>query len=211
MMPPSTTTRRGQLLLAGPDLIDPNFARTVTLLVEHSDQGTLGLVLNRPLATTVAQAWSASVPDGAPCHHVDPLYHGGPCEGPLMVLHDRPERAQIEIFEGLYFTSDAEDVTWLMEHAAGHSEAISSFTDPGAGVEGHAETALKCFAGYAGWTGLQLESELERESWIVTPATSDAVFGDSDDLWFRLLERINPAQAAILRNPDLMPPDPSVN
>lgn len=201
-----TPTRRGQLILAGTDLIDPNFAQTVTLLVEHSDQGTLGLVLNRPTTTPLASAWSESVPDAPPCPHTGPLYHGGPCEGPLMLLHDRPDRSQIEVFDGLYFTSDSDDVTWLMEHAA---EDASPRDDAEAGVDNGVR--LKAFVGYAGWTGGQLESELERESWIVTPATPEAVFAAGKDLWFTLLQQINPAQAAIMRNPGLIPPDPTVN
>ncbi len=194
-MAPVNPTRRGQLLLAGTDLLDPNFAQTVTLLVEHSDQGTLGLVLNRPLATTVAEAWTASVPGGVPCLHEGALYHGGPCEGPMMVLHNRADRSQIEVMAGLYFTSDAEDVTWLMAHAGEGVPAIN----------------LKCFVGYAGWTGGQLESELERQSWIVTPGSPEAVFDGGEEQWFDLLQEINPTQAAILRKPGLMPPDPSVN
>ena len=52
----SVDSTRGQLLIAGPSLSDPNFWRTVVLIVEHSDEGALGLVLNRPSDTTVGEA-----------------------------------------------------------------------------------------------------------------------------------------------------------
>ena len=183
------TSRRGQLLLAGTQLVDPNFVQTVTVLVEHNDQGAMGLVLNRPTKTTVAQAW-AQVDVDTPCLQDGFLYHGGPCAGPLMLLHTDRDHGQIQVTDGIFYTNDAEDVQWLVEH---HRDAI------------------KCFVGYAGWGPGQLEAELDAESWIVAPATASEVFDAAPQQWFDLLSAINPAQAAIMRNPKIVPPDPSVN
>lgn len=180
--------RRGQLLIAAADLADPHFHRTVSLLVEHSPDGALGLVLNRPTGLRVAQAWT-QVSD-QPCVYEGPLMWGGPCAGPLMVLHDDPTRGQTAGIDGLYFTADAEAVTQLMGDPPG---------------------AMRCFSGYAGWGSEQLESELASESWVVSPASIQDVLDPSDDVWLALWDRINPAQAAVIRHPGLMPEDPSLN
>src|SRR5438270_4945537 len=90
---------RGQLLIAGPGLLDPNFWRTVVLVVEHSDEGALGLVLNRPSETTVGEAVSEleELLDAD-----DPLYVGGPVQlSALIVLaeFDQPGEAALIAFE----------------------------------------------------------------------------------------------------------------
>src|SRR5687768_5273835 len=76
---------QGQLLIASPKLFDPNFFRSVVLLVQHTDAGALGLVLNRPLEMTINDAWGQV--SETPCDATGFLHQGGPCEGPLMVLH----------------------------------------------------------------------------------------------------------------------------
>ncbi len=179
---------RGKLLIAGTDMLDPNFAQTVTLMVEHGEEGALGLVLNRPTKTRVPEAWE-QVSD-VPCHQEGVLYQGGPCSGPLMLLHTLSFQSQLEVAPGLHFTADADEIAWLMEH--GRDE-------------------MRCYVGYAGWGAGQLESEIDRESWIVTPAKPEHVFHGSPRMWFELLRRINPTQAAMLLRPNMMPDDPSVN
>ena len=74
---------RGQLLIAGPSLTDPNFWRTVVLVVEHSDDGALGLVLNRPSETTVGEAVSELE---ALLDLEDPLYVGGPVQPSALIV-----------------------------------------------------------------------------------------------------------------------------
>jgi len=192
-------SKAGKLMVAGVDMLDPNFAQTVTLIVEHSEEGALGLALNRPSQTLTTEAWR-QVEDG-PCLVEGWVHAGGPCEGPMMVVHDDERRSQIAIELGgvegveawggtLHFTADADHIRELM-------------ADP--------PERVRVFAGYAGWGGGQLESELDHSSWIVTEATADAVFDGGPDLWKRLLRRINPAQAAMLDNPGIVPPDPSMN
>ncbi len=185
-MPP----HRGQLIIALPDLVDPNFHQTATVLVEHNESGTLGLTLNRPAATTMKEAWEQLDGVTSPCHHTGLLHIGGPCPGPLMVLHTRPERAQIVVHDGLCFSSEPEDIAWLLEHN---------------------DEPMKCFANYSSWGPGQLETEIERESWIIREATAAHVFGTSPRLWYDLLRQINPSQAAIVNNPSLLDSDPSLN
>ncbi|MEM0914442.1 MAG: YqgE/AlgH family protein [Planctomycetota bacterium] len=186
-------SKAGQLIIAGVDMLDPNFAQTVTLIVEHTADGALGLVLNRPSKTLTTEAWR-QVEDG-PCLVEGWVHQGGPCPGPMMLLHDHEIRTQVTVElpgdePAVQFTADADDIRALMAEPPGR---------------------VRVFAGYAGWGGGQLEDELERASWIVTDATHDAVFDGGPDLWSRLLRKINPAQAAVIENPDIVPPDPSMN
>src|SRR5262245_20183618 len=96
--------RAGQLLIAASDLRDPNFFRTVVLLIQDGeDQGTLGLVLNRPLGATVKDAFEQEL--DIACTDESPLYKGGPVEQMLTVLHTNPDVGDVEVIEGVYFTS----------------------------------------------------------------------------------------------------------
>src|ERR1700720_344277 len=85
---------QGQLLLASSRLADPNFARAVVLMVSHGEEGSLGLVLNRPLEMTVKEACEQVLE--TTCEIDDALHQGGPCEGPLMVLHTQMPALQLE-------------------------------------------------------------------------------------------------------------------
>src|SRR4029078_3494939 len=80
--------RAGQLLVASRRLTDPNFAHAVVLLVQHDDSGVLGLIINRPLEITVAESCGPSIEAAADIEEA--VHQGGPCSGPLMVLHDDP-------------------------------------------------------------------------------------------------------------------------
>ncbi len=177
---------RGQLLIAGPSLADPNFSRTVVLVVEHSDEGALGLVLNRPSDATVGE----TVPqleellDAA-----DSVFLGGPV-GPSSVIvlarFEDPGEAALLAFA---------DVGVL-----GNSLSIE---DPVAGVRD-----ARAFVGHAGWGPGQLDGELERGDWIVEPALlEDAFSPDPQGMWAAVLTRKGGSYALIAR----MPVDPSVN
>ena len=179
---------QGHLLIASPQLVDPNFRQTVTLLVQHNEDGALGLVLNRPSQTRLADAW-AQVSSEAVGR--DEMVHvGGPCQGPLMILHRDPMRSQIDVADGICFSTDPDDVAWL----------VTQGTPP-----------IKFFAGYAGWAAGQLEGEMKTGSWLLCPAATDHVFSDSPKLWANLLKAVSPMQPHPLMAPRVMPPDPSHN
>src|SRR5919201_6300131 len=99
----SVQSLRGHLLVAGPGLVDPNFRRTVVLVGEHSDEGAMGVVLNRPSETTVTEAvpeLEALVP-GSEIVHV-----GGPVQpSAIVVLADfiEPERAGVLVVDSVGF------------------------------------------------------------------------------------------------------------
>ena len=175
---------RGQLLVAGPTLLDPNFWRTVVLVVEHSDEGALGLVLNRPSETVVSDA----VPELEDLIDGDELlYIGGPVQPAAVVVLARfedPSDSALIAFD---------DVGVL---ASGESTASADI------VQGRA------FVGHAGWGSGQLDSEIERGDWILEPARREDAFTESpQDLWASVLTRKGGSYALVAR----MPPDPSSN
>ena len=176
---------RGQLLIAGPGLVDPNLWRTVVLIVEHSEEGALGLVLNRPSETTVGEAVSELE---QLLEADDPLYVGGPVQpSALIVLAEfhQPAEAALIAFE---------DVGVL---ASGAQE------DPELRVR-----RGRAFVGHAGWGPGQLDDEVERGDWILEPARrEDAFTGTPLELWSEVLTRKGGSYALVAR----MPPDPSVN
>ncbi len=176
---------RGQLLIAGPTLWDPNFRRTVVLIGHHDDDGAVGVVLNRPLDATVAEAvppLSSLVPPD------EPLFRGGPVQPDAAVVladFEEPARAGILALDTIGFLP----------------EEVES--DEVGGLR-----RARVFAGYAGWGAGQLEAEMEESSWHVTPAHPGDVFTDEPDaLWTSAVGRLGPAYR-ILRT---MPFDPQLN
>ncbi|MEM7681571.1 MAG: YqgE/AlgH family protein [Planctomycetota bacterium] len=178
----------GQLLIASPTLLDPNFEQTVGLIVRHDEDGALGLVLNRATPVPLAQAWS-EVSDTAFAGE-DLLLRGGPCEGPLMVLHAEQDHAQLQVADGVYFSAETERVTAI--------------------VEANAQPALY-FVGYAGWAPGQLEDELETGAWWLAPAESATVFLGPKASWGKLVSSVDPGSPVNRIDPRLMPDDPSLN
>lgn len=176
---------RGQLLIAGPGLVDHNFWRTVVLIVEHSDEGALGLVLNRPSETTVGEA----VSELAQLLDLDkPLYVGGPVQPSALIVlaeFERPGEAALVAFEDVGIV------------------AGGTIDDPVAGVR-----RSRGFVGHAGWGPGQLDSEVDRGDWILEPARREDAFTEEPlELWQEVLTRKGGSYALVAR----MPPDPSVN
>ncbi|HWE58199.1 MAG TPA: YqgE/AlgH family protein [Solirubrobacteraceae bacterium] len=177
---------RGQLLIAGPTLEDPNFWRTVVLVVEHSDEGALGLVLNRPSESTVGEAVPQLV---VVADAEDDVLVGGPVgQSAVIVLadFDDPDEAALIAFDNVGVM-------------AGGSPA----DELGTGVR-----RARVFAGHSGWGPGQLDGELERGDWILEPAQYDDAFTpEPTDLWTVVLERKGGSYALVAR----MPVDPTLN
>jgi putative transcriptional regulator len=176
----------GQLLLASPALRDPNFARTVVLIGVHSEEGAMGVVLNRPSAVTVGEA----VPQLEPAlDEHEPVYIGGPVQpGSIVLLAEflDPAPAGLLVLGRIGFPAPDADI-----------EELTRATARG-----------RVFAGYAGWGEGQLDAELEQGDWIVQAAEPQDVFSeDPEDLWGEVLTRKGGSYALIAR----MPEDPSVN
>src|SRR4051812_33289830 len=103
---------QGHLLIASPRLMDPNFARAVVLMVQHGDEGALGLILNRPLGTTLREVCEKVLETD--CAIEAFLHQGGPCEGPLMVVHTDEAGGEIEVMPGVHFTAERGKIERLL-------------------------------------------------------------------------------------------------
>jgi putative transcriptional regulator len=184
----NSTNLKGKLLVASPRLLDPNFARSVLLMVDHSETGALGLIINRPTGLSVKELW-AQVSE-ADCAVRDIVYAGGPCTGTLMVLHSESACSQIQVMDAVHFSSEISQITSL----------VSANAWP-----------IKVFYGYAGWGAGQLEGEMATGSWLVFPAGLDQVFGDPDNLWDSLIAGHYQSLGLGSIKPRFIPRDPSMN
>jgi putative transcriptional regulator len=163
----------GSALVAAPGLRDPNFHRTVVLIIEHQPAGTVGVVLNRPSEVAVRDVlplWSplATVPRA--------LYVGGPMQ----------QRAALCV-AALPAGVDAERTEGMIK-VRGSLALVDLDADP----EQMAPRlrGLRVFAGYAGWSPGQLAAEIDRGDWVVVPAlTEDVLAPPGTDLWSRILRR----------------------
>ena len=95
---------QGHLLIASTDLHDPNFAQTVVLIAVHSEDGALGLILNREMNMSLSQVWGQVSQE--PCLREENVRHGGPVGGTLMVLHDQRPFANLVVAEDLFVATE---------------------------------------------------------------------------------------------------------
>lgn len=178
----------GRLLVATPLLGDPNFERTVVLVLEHGEDGTLGVVLNRPSGLGLAEP----LPEWASLACEPPVvFVGGPVgQGTIIGLVRR--------------TGDLPEGRWAP--VTGDTGVVDLGLDP-ADTYGSVD-ALRVFTGYAGWGPAQLDDEIRQGSWfVVDPDPSDTTTAEPGRLWQAVLGRQPPP----LRRYALFPPDPSVN
>ena len=171
-MPIST---RGRLLVASPDLVDPNFRRTVVLILTHDAEGAVGLVLNRPTDIAIGEAlprWQdATAPPAC-------LYVGGPVQ---------PDAAI-----GLGFGGTVGDDPLLGAMGAVDLDGVPD-----------AHHAVRVFIGYAGWGPGQLDTELARDDWLVVDAEiGDVSTATPETLWRDVLRRQRGRVSLLAAAPD---------
>ena len=153
---------QGHLLLASEELVDPNFARSVVLLIEHNEQGALGVILNRPTSKTVRELWREV--SQVPCESRRPVCLGGPVSGPVMALHTVPALAELEVVAGVYFAAKKQHLDELVSTAESAAPTVSAAEGPlAAGTAGGDPYAFKIFVGHAGWGPGQLERNSSSE------------------------------------------------
>ena len=180
---------KGHLLAASPHLPDPNFLKSVVLIVQHNEQGAVGVVLNRPSQKTVKDVWEKV--GNEPCQSEEIINLGGPVAGPLMAIHRQESCCESQILPGIYFATHKD-----------HLHQIVAQTDQ----------PFKIFSGYAGWTGGQLESEMKAGGWLTTPATPETIFFPSQgDLWKKVAQHIGEEIVLSSLKIKHIPDDPSVN
>ncbi|MFA6276719.1 MAG: YqgE/AlgH family protein [Pedobacter sp.] len=178
----------GKLLISEPFLNDPNFKRSVILMAEHGEEGTLGFILNQPSSLLLKDL----VPDLGQADY--PIFIGGPVEvDTIHFIHrcyDKLNSGE-EIANGIYWGGNFETLKILV-----NNNSIS-------------ENEVKFFLGYSGWGQEQLEEEINTNTWIVSGKYhQDIVFShNEEELWRKVIVNLGPKYAHVSN----FPSDPSLN
>jgi len=174
----------GSLLVAHPNMLDPNFRRTVLFITAHDpDDGAIGVIINRPLDKNVADL----VTETPPQNLADvPVFFGGPVGNNQLMLAAFEWRKG----EGLK----------LNHHVLNTLEAVPD--------GGGTAPAVCAFLGYAGWSAGQLEAEMKQKAWIVQKPSRAALKSEClSRLWFDIMNKLGPWYRMLAAAPD----DPSLN
>jgi putative transcriptional regulator len=171
---PALAPAPGCFLVAQRGLYGPYFTRTVIYLLQHGKDGSVGLIVNRPLGKRVADM----LPD---MHSFEigafPVYNGGPLSPHIMVMlfrGDYQTELALPVRDGVYASSNLAMLGVMLKSHKPESE-------------------LRMFAGQANWEPGQLQQELGQHAWYVLPGNPDLLFGaDSTHLWQRLINQVDP-------------------
>lgn len=159
---------QGHFLLAADHLKDPNFFQSVILMLEHTEETAMGLIVNRPMAIPLQEALGEVIGDK---EGQSPIFCGGPVERTSMfIMHNCADLASADrtICEGIYVSGSSDSFDQLLQE----SEATER------------ERLFRVYCGYSGWSAGQLEQEIDRGDWLSIPATSAQVFqSDPYELW----------------------------
>ncbi len=178
---------KGSLLVAEPYLGDPNFERTVILLTEHGEDGSVGFVINKPLELKLDE-----IVINFPSFNT-PVYHGGPVQqDSLYFIHNKGDLlpGSLQINENLYWGGDLEPLKELIK---------CKLIAPG---------DIRFFLGYSGWGLGQLSDEINENSWLVLQDNAIEVLRDEpEEMWKKVLMRVG-GEYPLWANSPL---DPSLN
>ncbi|MHC5210014.1 MAG: YqgE/AlgH family protein [Planctomycetota bacterium] len=156
---------QGCLLVASPQLLDPNFVRTVVLVISHDSEGSFGLVLNRPLDHVLGDV----LPDVSEVASQVPVLQGGPVQTDALQFMSRHEHIGRSVMAGISVGAALDDLLTASPQADG----------------------IQAYLGYSGWGEGQLESETAEGSWIVAPARVEHVFDvPAERLWATVLREL---------------------
>ncbi len=147
--------KAGNLLVAEPFMLDPNFKRSVILICEHAYHGTTGFILNKPLDIKIHEL-IADFPDSDA-----PVHIGGPVSvDSVHYLHNVGDMLDnsLEVCPGVYWGGDFEKLKFLMENGV------------------IKDNNIKFFVGYSGWTKGQLEEEMKEASWLIDEMDANYLF-----------------------------------
>lgn len=154
---------KGRILISEPFLVDHYFKRSVVLLAEHNEEGSFGLIINKPVGLILSDVLKDFPIFDAP------VFLGGPVKpDSLYFIHTLGDNIEnsLEITEGLYWGGEIEQVKELMTIGKIKSNEI------------------KFFVGYSGWVSKQLEGELARNSWLVSNTNAQQVMkANPESLW----------------------------
>lgn len=179
---------KGKVLISEPFLADPTFSRSVILITEHTDHGTLGYVLNQRTDYAVNM-----IVEGLDMVNLS-AYQGGPVEmNSLHYLHTYPQiEGNVQVMDGVYWSGNFGDVCQGL--LAGSMQ----------------QDNFRFFVGYSGWSPGQLQEELDQKSWMIGDLEPKYLFDhtiDDDELW-KLAVRKQGGKDALMAN---APTDPFLN
>lgn len=164
--------KKGVLLVAGKNLYDPNFEKTIILITEYTEDGTTGLILNRPTEITVAEALP-KLSDYMP--YLDYLYLGGPIATTsisLLLKSATSIPGTDQVITNIYHISTLDLFNVLL-------------------INKIDERYIRIYAGFAGWAPGQLESELIRGDWYIWHADINLIFNSEPDiLWDEMIRKV---------------------
>lgn len=178
----------GKLLISEPFLMDPNFKRSVVLLTQHHEEGTIGFILNHPSKFKLGDL----IPEMENTEF--PVYIGGPvATDTIHFIHrcyDKLNDGE-EIAKGIYW--------------GGNFEALTVLVNTG-GID---QSEVKFFIGYSGWSEHQLQNELVENTWIVSDQyDSDVVFSDNEEeVWREVIVNLGTKYAHVSK----FPQNPNLN
>lgn len=155
----------GKLLIATPELADPNFFRTVSLIFHHTDEGAAGVILNRPSDTPLGEVWEDLI-DG---QYQQLVHLGGPVDGPLMALHTSLAFAESSILPGVYLSMSRVNLDQLVRQT---------------------KHQVKFFTAYAGWGAGQLEAEIRAGGWLIFDCEVEDIFETPEEIWKIACEKV---------------------
>ena len=164
---------QGKFLVASRRLKDPNFHKTVVLLIRYGKDGTSGVVINRPMKVKL----SAVLPDLKElAQREDALYFGGPVELNkilFLVRSVKPPKESLQVFGDVYVSSSRQELQRLLKNA-------------------EKDERFRIYAGYAGWSPKQLENECHRGDWHILKADTETLFDKkSSEIWQELIHRFS--------------------
>ncbi len=181
----------GVLLVAAPVLSDPIFGRSVCLILEHTDDGSVGIVLNRAFSSDVKELWT-HLTEGQDDVAVPPshLNFGGPVSGPVLAIHDQEMLAEAGNGSGVYVAAQVENLKKLTQLSPEH---------------------YRLFVGHAAWKKGQLEAEIANGYWYPVGLDSELVFAHESEMWPIGIRSVGRAVVESVVGTHRMPESPLLN
>ncbi len=172
---------KGIFLVAKPGMQDPRFQRTVVLLLAHSDQGTLGVIINRPTEILLSRV----LPNlQIPVADEHTLFFGGPVGMDMLIFLMRssaPPKHGSQVMTDVYYSADRETLEELLKQRQDQHQ-------------------LRLYLGHSGWAPGQLATEIARGDWLLARASSVTVFQkDLPTIWPQLIEQ-RPGPEMLIKN-----------
>ncbi len=180
----------GSLLVATPSVVEPMFARSVCIVVEHTQERSIGIFLNKPLEIDTKPLWDQLLQGSATPEAVGHVNFGGPQDGPVLAIHDDESLAEGGNNQGVYLSAQAETLKKLAMSMPNH---------------------CRLFVGHASWGHGQLEQQIIDGLWHVLPALPDLVFLDEPSMWGKGIRFVGDAAIREITGLSNLPVHPQLN